>query len=287
MKPPRKAPSNWLGRVLTGFALGLGLGALVLSFVPATTRSAATSIVPTQDAPDLTQPASPAHAAAASRSGSASQTVSAADPLLNPTPRPIVRQGVPTEARPAVNARSIGSGQASGPSAPVPPAPFSVVVVLEDQPALGRLGQAVVDGLNQAGILARIATLKDAGRPDAILLANDVSGGRNEAWFCDPGPQQSSTLALTLLSAVGPGSAAPSADSPRSEFKPSGSAPLVYATPTRTLRTGLSSMNERSGSTPTRAANVGPRRGSSWPGSTNCGSFNFPLSPSVLKRPAS
>jgi len=221
MKRPRQAPSNWLGRALTGFALGLGLGAIVLSFVPAATRSAATTIVPTEDAPDLTQPASPAHAAAASRSGSGTQTVSAADPLLRPTPRPVVRQAAPSEALPAINARSIGAGQASGPAAPAapaPPAPFSVVVVLEDQASLGKLGQAIVGGLNQLGIMARLAALKDAGRPDAILLVNGVAGGRNEAWFCDPGPEQSTTMALALLAATGAGSSGPAADAPRRNF---------------------------------------------------------------------
>jgi hypothetical protein len=100
-----------------------------------------------------------------------------------------------------------------------PPAPFSVVIALEDPAVLDALGQAILGGLAQQGIAASVAPLQDAGRPDVILALNGVAGARNEAWFCDPGPEQSVVLAMELLNAIGPGSdAAPLAEAPQSNF---------------------------------------------------------------------
>jgi murein DD-endopeptidase MepM/ murein hydrolase activator NlpD len=76
-----------------------------------------------------------------------------------------------------------------------------------------------VAGLVERGINARAAELANAGRPDVILALATVPGGRNEAWFCDPGPEQSSILAFALLDSVGLGGdvTAP-ADAPLSDF---------------------------------------------------------------------
>jgi Peptidase family M23 len=221
----RKQPSNWLGRALTGLIIGLGVGAVALSFVPASPAAVSPSPLPQGAAPDLTQPSTPAHAARASdsvlRSGSGGDIASVADPLVaQPTPRPVIRDAAPTDALPAVaDARAITTGQVSAQAVSAPPAPFTVVVALEDPAALGALGQAIVDGLSQHGISAALAPLADAGRPDVILALNGVSSARNEVWFCDPGPEQSAVLATELLDAVGAGSAeTPAADAPQSNF---------------------------------------------------------------------
>ena len=178
-----------------------------------------TPVLPAGDVPDLTEPAAPAHAAAASRTGSGSANVSSANPAPAAAQGPVVRQPVPRDARPAVNARSIGGPGASAPAASVPVAPFSVALMVQPESGLQDLGQAVVNGLSQVGVTARLATLPDAGRPDVILALNSVAGARNEAWFCDPGPEQSGVLAHDLLDAIGPGerSAAP-AEGPQSDF---------------------------------------------------------------------
>jgi Peptidase family M23 len=221
----RKSPSNWLGRALTGLIIGLGLGAVALSFLPAAPASLSPSPLSQGDLPDLTQPSIPAHAARASdtalRSGVGGDVASAADPLApKPTPRPIIRDAAPTNALPAIaNARGIVTGEVAAQAVAPPPAPFSVVVALEDPAVLGALGQALVSGLAQQGIGAVLAPLADAGRPDVILALNGVSSARNEVWFCDPGPEQSAVLATELLNAVGTGSeATPAADAPQSNF---------------------------------------------------------------------
>jgi murein DD-endopeptidase MepM/ murein hydrolase activator NlpD len=219
----RKQPSNWLGRAVTGLIIGLGVGAVALSFLPSSPAVVATSPFPLGDVPDLTQPSLPAHATRASdslRSGSGGDVASAADPLVNPTPRPVIRDAAPIEAQSAVgDARAINTGETTREIVAAPPAPFSVVIALEDPAELGDLGQAIVAELSQHGVAAALAPLSDAGRPDVILALNGVSGTRNEAWFCDPGPEQSVVLAMELLEAIGQGSdEAPASDAPQSNF---------------------------------------------------------------------
>lgn len=220
----RKQPSNWLGRALTGLIIGLGVGAVALSFAPATPATVSTSPLSRGDAPDLTQPSLPAHAARASdsalRSGAGGDVASAANPVVRPTPRPVVRDAAPINALPAVaGARAINTGEVVAEAVSAPPAPFSVVVALEDPASLGPLGQAIVVGLSQHGIGAALAPLTEAGRPDLILALNGVPGGRNETWFCDPGPEQSVVLATELLDAIGAGSQDTAvADTPQSDF---------------------------------------------------------------------
>jgi murein DD-endopeptidase MepM/ murein hydrolase activator NlpD len=221
----RKQPSNWLGRAITGLIIGLGMGAVALSFVPAAPASVSPGPLPHGEIPDLTQPSIPAHAARASdaalRSGTGGDVASAADPLEEkPTPSPIIRDAAPTGALPALaNARGIITGEVAAQAVAAPPAPFSVVVALDDPASLGALGQAIVSGLSQQGVSAALASLADAGRPDVILALNGVSSPRNEVWFCDPGPEQSAVLATELLDAVGTGSeSTPAADAPQSNF---------------------------------------------------------------------
>jgi len=131
----------------------------------------------------------------------------------------VERQPVPTEARSAIDARSIGGAGGSAPGVSMPQAPFSVAVAVQPDSGLEALGQAIVSGLNELSIAARTATLARAGRPDVILLLGAVPGARNEAWFCDPGPGQSSVLALDLLEAIGPGdTGSPAAEAPHIDF---------------------------------------------------------------------
>jgi hypothetical protein len=217
----RKRPSNWLGRALTGLVIGLGVGAIALALVPAPGAPLAASPLPGEPA-DLTLPSLPARASRASdvlRSGSGGDVASVANPAVLPTPRPIIRDAAPIGALPAVaNARAIDTGRPSDEAVSAPPAPFSVVIAVEDQASLGALGQAVAGGLLQNGVIAALAPLADAGRPDLILALNGVTGDRNEVWFCDPGPEQSVVLATELLDAVGGSGEAPAATAPQSNF---------------------------------------------------------------------
>jgi hypothetical protein len=120
---------------------------------------------------------------------------------------------------PAVNARSIGGSGAAAPAAPAAVAPFSIAVAVQVDSGLEEFSQTLIGGLNAAGFIAREVTLPNAGRPDVILALNAVPGGRNEAWFCDPGPEASTVLAHDLLEAIGPGdSSAQPADAPQSDF---------------------------------------------------------------------
>jgi len=223
MKRP-KPPSNWLGRALTGLIIGLGVGAVALSLVPPSPATVSTNPLLQVGEPDLSQPSTPAHAERASdsalRSGSGGDVASAADPLVRPTPAPVIRDAAPVDALPAVaGARAINTGQVAAEAVSSPPAPFSVVIALSDPAAMDALGQAIAAGLSQHGIAAALAPLADAGRPDVILALNGVSGARNEAWFCDPGPAQSVVLATELLGAIGTGSEeTPAAEQPQSNF---------------------------------------------------------------------
>lgn len=221
----KKRPTNWLGRALTGAIIGLGLGAIALSVIPAApSRLATTSPLPREATTDLTLPSIPAHAARASdllRSGSGSNTSSVANPVaVQPTPRPIIREAPPLEAASAIgDLRAITTGRLSAEVASAPPAPFSVVVAVEEAAPLQPLALAIVDALRQNGLNAATAPLANAGRPDVILALNGVPGSRNETWFCDPGPEQSIVLASELLEAIGPGEGDTSAASePQSEF---------------------------------------------------------------------
>jgi murein DD-endopeptidase MepM/ murein hydrolase activator NlpD len=121
---------------------------------------------------------------------------------------------------PAVaGARAITTGRPSGEVASAPPAPFSVVVAVEDASSLQPLALSIVEGLLQNGVRASVAPLAEAGRPDVILALNGVPGSRNETWFCDPGPEQSIVLATELLEAIGPGDTeTPTAAEPQSNF---------------------------------------------------------------------
>jgi murein DD-endopeptidase MepM/ murein hydrolase activator NlpD len=218
-----KRPTNWLGRALTGLIIGLGMGAVALAVIPASPGSVSTTGLPREDAAGLTQPAVPAHAARASdllRSGSGGDVASVGNPVAQPTPRPIIREAAPLDALPAVaGARAINTGRPSGEAAAAPPAPFSVVVAVQDTGSLQPLGQVIVDGLLQKGVNAAMAPLSDAGRPDVILALNGVPGSRNETWFCDPGPEQSVVLATELLDAIGTGPGdTPAAAAPQSDF---------------------------------------------------------------------
>jgi murein DD-endopeptidase MepM/ murein hydrolase activator NlpD len=175
--------------------------------------------LPGGDAPDLAQPASPARVAGASRSGAGASTASQGDPAPAASPRSAVRQPAPSDALPAVNARSLGGSGASAPSTSPPAGPYTVAVAVQPGSGLDGLGQALVSTLQRDGIAAKLAALSNPGRPDVILALNDGAGARNEAWYCDPGPEQSSVLALNVLDAIGPGNAAaPAADGPRAEF---------------------------------------------------------------------
>ncbi|HEU0074993.1 MAG TPA: M23 family metallopeptidase [Dehalococcoidia bacterium] len=218
-----KRPSNWLGRALTGLIIGLGLGAIALSVMPATPARVTTAQLAQANATDLTLPSVHAHASRASsllRSGSGGDVASVGNPVVQPTPRPIVRQAAPLDALPAVGgARAISTGRPSGERASAVPAPFSVVVAVQDAASLQPLALAIVEGLLQNGVNATVAPLTDAGRPDVILALNGVPGSRNETWFCDPGPEQSIVLATELLEAIGPGEAATQpAEAPHSDF---------------------------------------------------------------------
>jgi hypothetical protein len=168
-------------------------------------------------------PAPHAGAARASdllRSGSGTEVSSIANPTLQPTPAPIVRAAAPLNAQSAVGgARAIETGSASDSAVAPPPAPFSVVVAVEEGDAMRALGLAVAGGLLQNGVNSAVLPLEHAGRPDVILALNGVPGSRNEAWFCDPGPQQSKVLAAALLDAIGAGEGeAAVAEGPRSDF---------------------------------------------------------------------
>ena len=218
-----KRPSNWLGRMLTSLVIGLGVGAVVLSLLPATSASVSTTPLLPAEGADLTHPSVPAHASRASdvlRSGSGGDVASVANPAVQPTPRPIIREAAPIDAAPAVgNAQAINTGRASAQAISAPPAPFSVVVAVEDRQAMGPLALAIVGGLLQSGVNAALLPLDEAGRPDVILALNGVPSGRNEAWYCDPGPEQSIVLATELLEAVGQGNEAiVEAEAPQSHF---------------------------------------------------------------------
>jgi murein DD-endopeptidase MepM/ murein hydrolase activator NlpD len=218
-----REPGHWLGRAITGLLIGLGIGTIALAYVPTGSSQVSTSAQPALATEDLTQPAQPAQASRASdllRSGSGGDVASEANPIVRPTPAPIIRDAAPIGALPAVaGARGINTGRASDEAAAAPPAPFSVVVAVEDSESLRPLALSIVGGLLQNGVNAAIKPLADAGRPDVILALNGVNGARNEAWFCDPGPEQSSVLATKLLAAVGAGDeGAPSADQPQSSF---------------------------------------------------------------------
>jgi hypothetical protein len=120
---------------------------------------------------------------------------------------------------PAVNARSLGGTSASAPQSSPPAGPYTVTVAVQPGSGLEGLGQTLVNALQRDGIAARLAALSNPGRPDVILALNEAGGGRNEAWYCDPGPEQSSVLALDLLDAIGPGNtAAAPAEGPRGDF---------------------------------------------------------------------
>jgi hypothetical protein len=129
-----------------------------------------------------------------------------------------VRQAAPREAAAALDARAIaGQVTAGAPGWTTAAAPFSVVVIEPPGGSPTDLGRSLVGGLNQAGISARLSDLAHAGRPDVLLALAAVPDASNEAWFCDPGPDASSLLAVALLDSVGPGAGtAPGA--PRTEF---------------------------------------------------------------------
>jgi hypothetical protein len=230
MRPsPRRdrRPSNWLGRALTGLVIGLGVGALALSFLPAQDPTPVSTTNPLSEAQatDLTQPSMPAHAARGSsllRTGSGGDVASVANPVAEPTPtpRPIIRAAPPLDAPPALgNVRGIATGRSTDSAPAAPPAAFSVVLAVEGPETVETLAYAVVGHLSQLGVNATLAPLSEAGRPDVILALNGVPGPRNETWYCDPGPQQSTVLATELLDAVGPGSAdAVAPDQPQSNF---------------------------------------------------------------------
>lgn len=130
-----------------------------------------------------------------------------------------MRQPAPSDAAPALNARSLGGTGASAPSTSPPPGPYTVAVAVQPGSSLEALGQALVSSLQRDGIAARLAALSNPGRPDLILALNEAGRARNEAWYCDPGPEQSSVLALDLLDAIGPGNTAVApADGPRGDF---------------------------------------------------------------------
>jgi murein DD-endopeptidase MepM/ murein hydrolase activator NlpD len=139
---------------------------------------------------------------------------------IPPTPRPIFRDAPPSGALSAIgDARGISTGRFTDQAVSAPPAPFSVVIAVENEEALGALGLAIAGGLQQNGVNAAMLPLAQAGRPDVILALNGVAGGRNETWFCDPGPEQSIVLATDLLEAIGPGDdGAPFLESPQSNF---------------------------------------------------------------------
>ena len=222
-----KQPANRLGRALTALIIGAGLSAIALSFFPGSlpalpARGETTSQSPA-DSADLTLPALPAQASRASdllRSGSGGGIASEANPVLQPTPRPIIRDAPPTGALSAVgNARGISTGRASDQAASAPPAPFSIVLALENQDPLQPLALAIAAALQEKGVNAALAPLSEAGRPDAILALNGVVGSSNETWFCDPGPEQSIVLATELLQALGSGEGgAPPSAEPQSDF---------------------------------------------------------------------
>jgi hypothetical protein len=130
-----------------------------------------------------------------------------------------VRQAAPSNAKPALNARSIaGSGATSASTSP-PAGPYTVAVTVQPGSGLDGLAQTLVNTLQREGIAARLANLSSPGRPDVILALNEAGGARNEAWYCDPGPEQSSVLALDLLDAIGPGNtAAAPAEGPQGDF---------------------------------------------------------------------
>ena len=219
-----KRSANRLGRSLTGLVIGLGLGAIALAFMPAATAPVSTTQPKVADGVNLSQPSDHSNTGRASdllRSGSGSSGASEANPLtVEPTPRPIIRDAPPSGALSAIGAaRGISTGRPTDQAISAPPDPFSVVVAVENQELLGNLGLAIVGGLQQDGVNAALFPLEHAGRPDVILALNGVSGGRNETWFCDPGPAQSIVLATELLDAIGPGDAeAPSLEAPQSTF---------------------------------------------------------------------
>jgi hypothetical protein len=134
------------------------------------------------------------------------------EPAEHPTsserpPAAVARQAPPPEARPAVQARGLVSGPGLAP--PVAAAvnniaaavsqegPFSVAVV-PDEPELSALASALVERLRGHGLQARVAGLRDAGRPDALLLLGTGRNAAGNAWYCDPGPALSPVLAEAL-----------------------------------------------------------------------------------------
>ena len=222
--PARRAKhqNNRLGRALTALIIGIGIGAIALSFVPSPQPRVPNPPLQQTAGADLSQSVLQANAVRASdllRSGSGGALASEGHPVAQPTPRPIIRAAAPTGAPSAIgNVRGITTGSVSDQAASAPPPPFSVVVAVQDAQALGALAAAVTDGLIGLGVNATVAPLSEAGRPDAILVLNGVQDSRNETWFCDPGPAQGVVLATELLSAVGPGEGFSNIAEPRSSF---------------------------------------------------------------------
>ena len=207
----RRRGLGWLGRALTGLALGAGLGAIALAFL---LPAGGSPPPPPPHAAALDGTASPARPMRASGGGAAEAAVASA---ARPPSRAPARQAPPLDAPPVLDARSLGGGPRGTSSSP--PAPFTVALVTGD-PRLDAVAGLLGEALRTRGIGVRSTSLEAAGRPDA-LIALGAAAGAAEAWHCEPGPQQSAVLAGRLLDAVdrpagGPGAAA--AEGPATAF---------------------------------------------------------------------
>ncbi len=229
--------------------VAIGMAALVLSMaLPKASTSAAAANAPAmlgEPSPDMAsydQPVvSTAKRLAPSESAPTADAAPQAAPIVQPR-KPVTKAVAPSaaEAMPVSNAKSLGGpaghaaslpdsiARSSGPNAVGPNAagvaattgPYTVVIVPEGPPEVDSVAQDLQASLKTHGIDARVSSLDDAGRPDAVVVLGQAASASTATWVCDPGPEASAVLAKDLdgtagpsgISAAGPQTSFPCAD---------------------------------------------------------------------------
>jgi hypothetical protein len=208
---------EWLGPILVAVLAFVGLSAIGYTVATAyltsdeaalpTIESVVASVqsVPEAEAQDLTQPArelpQPAKRAVATPPETKAKPASPAASVP-------YSEAPPVDALASTRARGTGAGvtsRAASPPSVSQPAPsdkFAVSVVADPGSGLEPFALDVAARLTAKGLEAKLVSLDEAGRPDALLVLGRSGEKRPAAWFCEPGPAGGTNLSRLLLDAL-------------------------------------------------------------------------------------
>ena len=204
---------EWLGPLIVALLTFCGLTAIGYTVATAAFASDEPALPTVEDVVRAVQtvPEAPQHDPAAPATELPQPARRAATTPADAAAKPQGIAPLPSAQPPPVDAQPVSRIRGAPPSSsapqqalnqPVSNDPFSVAVVVDPGSALEAFGQDVVRRLTERGLQAKLLSLDDAGRPDALLVLGRSGEKKPAAWFCDPGPLGGSALSRLLLDSL-------------------------------------------------------------------------------------